>query len=175
MKRLDCRLLGRLAVGLVLIWLGYLTLSPDDSLNHTNLAPFAEKREALACILADCWHASESAKFLVVDVLGNVAVFLPLGAALALSTHRNSSPRWGWRRWLGITAAGLLVSLVAEAAQLLIPSRATDIDDLIFNTLGTALGAGIVMIGEPLWRWAVPRDRPSSDGSSHSSKGVDHD
>jgi glycopeptide antibiotics resistance protein len=40
-----------------------------------------------------------------------------------------------------VTGAGLLLSLFIEIAQLAIPSRVTDVDDVILNTLGTAAGA----------------------------------
>ena len=40
-------------------------------------------------------------------------------------------------------AAGAGISLCIELLQLPFSVRATDIDDLIFNTLGTALGYGL--------------------------------
>ena len=44
---------------------------------------------------------------------------------------------------LKTVAAGALISLCIEILQLPFPSRASDIDDLILNTLGTAVGYGI--------------------------------
>ena len=82
-------------------------------------------------------------------MLGNVAVFVPFGAALGAATlpGRGSRTRrrfWPW--WLGVTGAGLLLSLFIEIAQLAIPSRVTDVDDIILNTLGAASGALLVWI-----------------------------
>lgn len=64
------------------------------------------------------------------DVLLNVALFVPLGWAVAR--------RWGWRRAL---AAGVGLSLVIEMAQLLIPGRFPGVGDLVANGVGTGLGA----------------------------------
>jgi len=69
-----------------------------------------------------------------VDVVLNVALFVPLGAALALA---------------GVPAgravlAGFLVSLAIEGLQFsLVPGRDASLSDLLTNTAGTALGAGI--------------------------------
>ncbi|MFD5830720.1 VanZ family protein [Lentzea sp. NPDC060358] len=61
----------------------------------------------------------------------NVLLFVPLGAMLLF---------WG-RRPLGQAALiGYGVSLVVEGAQLLWANRIFDVDDLITNTTGTALG-----------------------------------
>ncbi|MFD9699008.1 VanZ family protein [Lentzea sp. NPDC059081] len=61
----------------------------------------------------------------------NVLLFVPLGAMLMA---------WG-RRSIGQTALiGYGVSLVVEGSQLLWANRIFDVDDLISNTTGTALG-----------------------------------
>ena len=72
-----------------------------------------------------------------VNVLGNVALFVPFGAALRAAGK-------GFRRAL---TAGALLSLSVEATQLFLPERFTDVDDLLLNLLGTAAGwaAGSVL------------------------------
>jgi glycopeptide antibiotics resistance protein len=42
-----------------------------------------------------------------------------------------------------VVAAGAFISLCIEVIQLPFPSRASDIDDLIMNTLGVIVGYGI--------------------------------
>jgi hypothetical protein len=69
------------------------------------------------------------------DALRNTAMYLPLGCLLGLVACRHDRRRFGA---LVLAVAG--VSLVFETAQLFIPSRFPSIDDLIFNTLGGALG-----------------------------------
>ncbi len=117
----------------VILWLLAMTLRPDRTPNGINLTPLAEHSRAMACLLdPGCLFQCHAFWFLFIDVAGNIAVFLPFGFGLALA----------WRRSIvRVALAGLGLSLVIELLQLVIPSRATDIDDLIFNTLGAALGA----------------------------------
>jgi len=93
-----------------------------------------------------CPAASASVRFLVVDVVGNVAAFIPIGFAVAGSIEGNG----GSRLWFA-TGVGALLSLFIELVQLNIATRATDVDDLIFNTLGAAIGGGVFVAWES-WR-----------------------
>jgi glycopeptide antibiotics resistance protein len=149
-----------LAVVLIIAWLLWMTLRPSQELNvpgvrmgnplsEINLQPFKHKVEAVKyLLLSDFPSARRSARtYLTVDLLGNIAVFIPLGVALALATFPPPpNRRFGARWWLRIIAAGMLLSLGIELAQLAIPSRATDVDDVILNTLGTAVGAVAVRV-----------------------------
>src|SRR2546422_76371 len=74
------------------------------------------------------------------DVLLNVTLFLPLGAALALSGRSL------WRCAL----LGALLSACIEFAQLFIPGRDSSLGDVMANTLGTTLGAALVRTA-PVW------------------------
>ena len=134
---------------LTALWLLGITLQPTGLQRSINLLPFSEKLDALACIWNRCPQRWSSLRFLIVDVLGNILLFVPFGFTLGLAiwpatplaggVKRALKQRW-WRR---MALAGLGLSLVIELTQLLIPSRATDVDDLILNTLGTMLGAAL--------------------------------
>jgi hypothetical protein len=63
----------------------------------------------------------------------NTLLFLPFGTALALVLGR----RW-W--WLAVPA-GIAVSASIEWAQRSIPGRVSDAEDIVWNTLGMAVGA----------------------------------
>jgi glycopeptide antibiotics resistance protein len=65
---------------------------------------------------------------------GNVALFLPLGFLLPLLAPRLDRP--------GRTvAAGFLLSVAIELSQVAFPGvRRADVNDVLMNTLGTALG-----------------------------------
>lgn len=90
----------------------------------------------------------------------NVVLFLPLGAFLRLYFRRRGVPT--------VILTGFLVSLLIECTQRTgnwflfpCPYRLFDVDDLITNTLGTALG----VLGAPLLRRmqgtpALPADAP---------------
>ncbi len=82
------------------------------------------------------------------DVLINVILYLPLGAAIALC---------GWRfPWA--LAAPALMSLLIEFSQIWIPGRDPSLGDVTFNTFGAAVGIGIVA-SSGLWLWPPPRTR----------------
>lgn len=68
----------------------------------------------------------------VSNILGNVLLFVPLGLLAPIV-----SP--GVRKLWKTALLGFCVSLWIECTQLFL-SRGTDVDDLILNTLGTALG-----------------------------------
>lgn len=124
-----------------MVWLLWMTLSPDNTPNHINLVPLAEHGRALACLMSGECVPRPVLWFLFIDVLGNIVVFIPLGIGLAGIFCGNNL-----RQMLHRTIMlGFLMSLTIELAQLTIPSRATDVDDLIFNTLGTLLGAFVVI------------------------------
>lgn len=69
---------------------------------------------------------------MLVNLLGNIAIFVPLGFFLPLL-------RTEFRTAFRTLAAGLSVSFFIEIVQLFTP-RVTDIDDLILNTLGALVG-----------------------------------
>jgi glycopeptide antibiotics resistance protein len=151
----TCQKVAWLAVAVITAWLLWMTLRPSRDISVTgvrmgmplseiNLRPFSQKVWAIRALLApSAPSARRSARtYLFIDVLGNIAVFVPLGAALGMATappgpRRRLGMRW-WQRIIGV---GLLLSLSIELFQLAIPSRATDVDDVILNTLGTMVGA----------------------------------
>ncbi|MDD3340399.1 MAG: VanZ family protein [Lachnospiraceae bacterium] len=72
------------------------------------------------------------------DITGqvlNIILFLPLGLLLPLLWKRGTS-------FLQTALTGFCLSLAVELSQLF-NFRATDVDDLIMNTLGTMIGYGL--------------------------------
>jgi glycopeptide antibiotics resistance protein len=152
------RLIAWLAVGAIVAWLLSITLRTSDQISlgrvrisdpvhELNLQPFRNKIQPLRNLTQSTSPARRRAArtYLFVDVFGNVAVFVPFGAALAVATlprrQKGRRRRRLWLWWLAVTGAGLLLSLFIEIAQLAIPSRVTDVDDVVLNTVGTATGA----------------------------------
>jgi VanZ family protein len=90
---------------------------------------------------AACWMIDHPPKLAPLihlnwlDALRNTVMYLPLGCLLGmLARSRN-------RRSFAALLVGIAgVSLTFETLQLLVPSRYPSIDDVIFNTLGGALG-----------------------------------
>ncbi|WP_286954165.1 MULTISPECIES: VanZ family protein [Corynebacterium] len=82
------------------------------------------------------------------NTIGNLLLFLPFGAtALAVGKTLGKAARPSIRRLaFGVRGAvflGFLLSLAIEVSQYVFAIGYSDIDDVIFNTLGTAVGAGI--------------------------------
>jgi Glycopeptide antibiotics resistance protein len=101
-------------------------LTADISQWKFNLIPLRFIYESLY----GCYSGRPAA--FAVNVIGNVAVFVPLGFLVSL-LWRGA----GWRKAAFVSAAA---SLCVELCQLPQTSRVTDIDDLILNTLGGLLG-----------------------------------
>ena len=73
---------------------------------------------------------------IVWNVAGNSTMFIPTGIILPVLYKRLNT---FWK----VVAAGALISLCIETLQLPFASRASDVDDLILNTLGVAVEYGI--------------------------------
>ncbi len=77
------------------------------------------------------------------DVISNLLAYIPLGILLALRFRRV----WRGGRILLVTLlAGALLSLLLETLQNFLPTRVPSRLDLLVNTLGALLGAGIALL-----------------------------
>ncbi|MCP4538429.1 MAG: VanZ family protein [Chloroflexi bacterium] len=111
--------------GVIAAWLLWMTLRPNPTV-AANLAPLIEPA-------ADRGIPPR----VLISLAGNIVVFVPLGAALALALDGLSTGR----RFLMATLIGAGFSLSIELLQITLPSRVTAVDDLLLNTVGTAIGA----------------------------------
>lgn len=75
----------------------------------------------------------------LLNIIGNVAMFLPLGIVWPVAFKELNTPGKA-------IAAGAGVSLTIEVLQLPFYDRATDVDDLLLNTLGFILGYCILLL-----------------------------
>ena len=73
---------------------------------------------------------------LLLNIIGNVAMFIPSGIVLPIIYRRLDT-------FVKVLLAGSCISLCIEIIQLPFSVRATDIDDLILNTVGVIVGYGI--------------------------------
>ena len=72
----------------------------------------------------------------LLNVVGNVVVFIPYGCGLPLLFERLQS---FWR----IAVLSFAASLLAETMQLILRVGCFDVDDLLLNTLGVLCGYGL--------------------------------
>jgi len=81
-------------------------------------------------------HRPQLVESAVVNLAGNVIMFIPLGIFLPLVFFRLR------KLWKTLLWAALIIS-IAELLQLLTLVGTCDIDDLILNLIGTAAGYGL--------------------------------
>jgi glycopeptide antibiotics resistance protein len=79
----------------------------------------------------------------LLNLIGNTAMFIPLGVVWPTVFKKLDSHK-------KVISAGFGVSLAIEFLQLFFYDRATDIDDLILNTLGFLIGYGIYLLAKKL-------------------------
>ena len=104
---------------------------------NMNLEPFHTIRLFWAALDMEEYHHQA-----VINLGGNVLMFIPLGVFLPLLW--KGLRKW-WRTWL----ATLAIMLVVELTQLFTLRGSFDVDDLILNLLGAAMGYII-------YRWMNP-------------------
>ena len=78
----------------------------------------------------------DSKKDLLLNVIGNAAMFVPSGIVLPIVYKRLNT-------FGKVLLVGVGISLCIEIIQLPFSVRATDVDDLILNTIGVIVGYGI--------------------------------
>ena len=78
----------------------------------------------------------ESKRDLLLNIIGNCAMFIPTGIVVPC-LYKNL------RSFKKTVLTGFLISLSIEIIQLPFAVRASDVDDLILNTLGVVIGYGI--------------------------------
>jgi glycopeptide antibiotics resistance protein len=89
-------------------------------------------------MLRAAWREFEASRFYIVDLLMNVAGFVPLGFIFGAYFLLGRSRR---QAILYATLVGGVLSFAVEVLQAYIPQRVSGTTDIITNTLGTFLGA----------------------------------
>ncbi len=80
-----------------------------------------------------------SIRDILINIPGNIAMFIPTGIMLPLIYKNMDSMK-------KVVLTGLLISLCIEIIQLPFSVRASDIDDLILNTIGCLIGWSITAL-----------------------------
>ncbi|ENQ3081323.1 VanZ family protein [Bacillus cereus] len=114
-----------MVINLTLFKQAALTLKFDGAIN-VNLIPFVKTIKMFKNDFTGIGNA-------LYNVVGNILLFIPLGLFVPL-LFKNENKLYK------IALYGFVFSLLIEVLQLLTPSNLTDIDDIIFNTLGAVIG-----------------------------------
>ncbi|WP_456825347.1 VanZ family protein [Cellulomonas sp. P5_E12] len=124
-RRITIALFAVYLVGLARLTL-WPQLGPDDG--------FDLVRTVLA------WLGSHgiALTYSATEFTANIVLFVPFGVLVGLLTRL--------RPWT-VVGLGLATSAVIELAQLMfLPDRVADVRDLVANTLGTAVGVGVLLV-----------------------------
>ena len=79
-------------------------------------------------------------------MLANVIFFLPLGITLALRKLMQVYRNLNFREWLQICFSGMAISTLVEFLQVFTYNRQPAVTDVIMNTLGTLIGAALMLV-----------------------------
>ena len=131
--RKVCRIFAWLAFAVYLIMLCYylffaeLTGRTGSEEYHNNLVLFKEIKRFIR------YREILGTKAVLLNLAGNVVSFIPFGLFLPLLAHRC-------RRFGYVTMLSFDFSLMVELIQLISKVGSFDVDDLLLNTIGGALG-----------------------------------
>lgn len=125
-------------VAMILTWIALGHRGPSDQ-GEFRLIPFTHAERMFRCLAQNCNFAERAARFILVDTVGNIVVFLPFGIAIYFALSLQGASQL--RATIVATLIGMTVSVIYEIAQFWIPGRAVASDDVILNTLGAGLGA----------------------------------
>ena len=92
-------------------------------------------------------YALTSGDSALAELLANIILFIPLGAAFVVAFPR---------RPFAAVFIGAALSFAVEFAQRYIPGRDPSVGDIVCNTIGTALGV-LLVVAASVWLWAPPR------------------
>lgn len=129
---------------LILVYLlffseGYGRVADAEREFRYNLVPFVEIRRFWT-------YRKQLGMFaLFTNIFGNVLGFMPYGFVLPVITRRM-------RNGFFIILSGFSISLTVEVIQLITKVGCFDVDDMILNTLGAALGYGIYAVCDKIRR-----------------------
>lgn len=107
--------------------LGRGTPLDGDAVARFNLLPFREIRRFIV------YRHKLGMAAVLLNLVGNVVAFMPCGFLLPAISRRS-------RRFGGAVFVGFFISFLIECTQLLLRVGSFDVDDMILNTLGVALG-----------------------------------
>lgn len=116
---------------------------------HINLVPLHNLRY---------FFAEYGTHDFVINVIGNVLMFVPMGFCLPLLWQR-------WQKFWKVLAVAVLFPVCIESVQLFV-DRTVDVDDVLLNALGIVLGYGA-------WRLCskmIPKIRQLAADKSNAGK-----
>lgn len=109
----------------------FLFVDGDSNFVSPNLVPIVQLVASLRAGREDAWR----------QTIGNVLLFVPVGFFTGMLWHRSPRRTLGW--------LVLLVPLVEPMQALLADGRVFDVDDILLNVTGAAVGWAIAWLLRP--------------------------
>jgi hypothetical protein len=107
-------------------------------------------------LLASPWEEFSPNRGWVLDILINIAGFMPFG--FFCYSYFRSNRKWN-RAGIATILCGAIISITIELLQRFIPSRMSGITDIITNTVGTAFGVTLGLVA-PFSFWLPKMRQP---------------
>ncbi len=95
------------------------------------------------------WAIHEGKNELLTENILNVALFIPLGILLSLTSDRI--------KWWVVLLIGCAVSVIIELSQFIWKKGFSEFDDVFHNMVGCMLGLGLVKLMKSLYGWFSQR------------------
>ena len=124
-----------------------MTLQPVDPPPGLVVVPNFLPLRTLAVYLANT-----DSPFWMGQLIGNLLLLLPVGLLGPIALPAMDG-------WVRVLLVGLGLSLAIEAAQLFVPNRMADVDDVLMNVIGALIGYTIFRI----FRLGTNRPTPVSE------------
>ena len=100
--------------------------------------PFDELRH-LAQVASHKPVSTQIVAVIIVPIIGNILLFVPWGFLMFIALYSENRPTV--QTYLLTILLGFTLTVAIEAWQYFLPSRVADINDVIWNTAGTVVGA----------------------------------
>ena len=131
-------------------------------IKRVNLEPFREIRRFFD------HKAKIGVKSVILNIVGNVVGFVPMGILLPVSFRLFRRPFFG-------LMSGLLFSATAEYLQYYFSSGNADIDDVILNTVGCALGFLFFSIVHAFSKNRMKREKANKEIKGNGPDGTEEE
>ena len=125
-------LIATVAIAVTTLWMSGKSYSKIDPI------PFEDLRH-LANRVAHRPVPTRVFALIVVPIIANVLLFMPWGFLMFISLYTVERPTV--QTYVLTVLLGLTFACAIEAYQYFLPSRVADINDIIWNTVGTFAGA----------------------------------
>lgn len=123
----------RKSLVVMLLFIGYLSFLLSVTLFTHNYYTYGQSSNLLIFSSVRLMLMSGNGGLILKNVIGNIALFIPLGILLPLLIEKKQTFRW-------LLLFAVLFSLVIEVCQFLFAARIFDVDDIMLNVVGAMTG-----------------------------------